>query len=64
MNINFDNGGYHFQLVPLYGFAIGYLYYHPSHEDIDIVDDDTEWSKHQVCLGIFAIIVTTWRDLD
>ena len=57
MTIQNGNKGYDIQFVPLFGFSVGYLYYHPSQED---VEDD--WHRHQILLGIFAILITTWTD--
>lgn len=57
MTIQNGNKGYDIQLVPLYGFAIGYIYYHPSQEE-----EEDEWHRHQILLGIFAILITTWTD--
>ena len=57
MNIQIGDKSYHFRIAPLFGLAIGYIYYEPEQEDID-----EEWDRHQILLGIFAIIITTWTD--
>tara|TARA_E500000318_G_C3392324_1_gene146456 strand:- start:70 stop:243 length:174 start_codon:yes stop_codon:yes gene_type:complete len=57
MNIQIGNKSYHFQIAPLFGLAIGYIYYEPEQEGLD-----EEWDRHQILLGIFALIITTWKN--
>lgn len=52
----------HFQLAPLYGLAAGYVFYTPTHEpDVEEVDEDEDYHRHQLMLFIFALIVTVWK---
>ena len=58
MIITNGNKNYDIQLVPLHGFAVGYLYYHPAQEG----DDEEEWSRHQLLFGLFGLLITVWKN--
>jgi hypothetical protein len=62
MIINFGNTQIHFQFVPTYGFALGYLFYNPLQEpDTDEIDEDDYYERHTLLLTLFALIVTVWK---
>tara|TARA_R100000734_G_C3287699_1_gene80084 strand:+ start:585 stop:725 length:141 start_codon:yes stop_codon:yes gene_type:complete len=43
----------------LSGFALGYIYYNPYQEYEEV---DVYYEKHQICLLIFAIVITVWKE--
>jgi hypothetical protein len=52
----------HFQFVPTYGLALGYLFYNPLQEpDTDEIDEDDYFERHTLLLTLFALIVTVWK---
>jgi hypothetical protein len=62
MIINFGNTQMHFQFVPTYGLALGYLFYNPLQEpDADEIDEEDYFERHTVLLTLFALIVTVWK---
>lgn len=62
MIINFGNTQMHFQFVPTYGLALGYLFYNPLQEpDTDELDEEDYFERHTVLLTLFALIVTVWK---
>lgn len=62
MIINFGNTQMHFQFVPTYGLALGYLFYNPLQEpDTDEIDEEDYFERHTVLLTLFALIVTVWK---
>lgn len=57
-------GGYnlHFQISPLFGISLGYIFYSPHHEpDLEEIDEEDDYSRHQLMLLFFALIVTVWK---
>jgi len=63
MIIQFGSYNLHFQLAPLYGVSVGYLFYTPHHEPDYNIDEEEEedYQRHQLMLFIFALIVTVWK---
>jgi len=62
MIINFGNTQMHFQFVPTYGLALGYLFYNPLQEpDTDELDEEDYFERHTLLLTLFALIVTVWK---
>jgi len=62
MIIQFGSYNLHFQLAPLYGVSVGYLFYTPHHEpDYNIDEEEEDYQRHQLMLFIFALIVTVWK---
>lgn len=62
MIIQIGNYNLHFQLAPLFGVSLGYLFYSPYQEpDVEELDEDEEYQRHQLMLLIFALIVTVWK---
>ncbi len=52
----------HIQLVPAYGFGLGYLYYNPLLEpDTDEIDEEDYFERHTVLITFFALIVSVWK---
>lgn len=52
----------HFQFAPIFGISLGYIFYTPLHEpDIDEIDEEDDYSRHQLMFLIFALIVTVWK---
>jgi hypothetical protein len=51
----------HWQIVPLQGCALGYLYWNTTlEEDYEEGEDFVE--RHQFMFLVFAIILTRWED--
>lgn len=62
MTITIGNYNLHFQLAPLYGLAAGYVFYAPTHEpDVEEIDEDEDYQRHQLMFIFFALIVTVWK---
>jgi hypothetical protein len=61
MTIQIGDYNLHFQLAPLHGISVGYIYYAPDLEED--FDEETEdyYSRHQVLLLLFALIVNVWK---
>lgn len=61
MTITIGNYNLHFQLAPLYGIALGYIYYAPDlEEDFDYEEEDN-YGRHQLLFVFFALIVDVWK---
>jgi hypothetical protein len=60
MNINIGNTDLHFQVAPLYGVGLGYIYYDPE-LDQEEVEEEEYFQRHQFLFLIFALIVTVWK---
>jgi hypothetical protein len=62
MNLSFSNLNLNFQIIPLYGLAIGLLYYDPNLEpEIEPVDTDDFYSQITVMALFFGFHITVWR---
>lgn len=60
MNINIGNTDLNFQIAPLYGVGVGYIYYDPE-LDQEEVEEEEYFQRHQFLFLIFALIVTVWK---
>ena len=60
MNINIGNTDFNFQVAPLYGVGLGYIYYDPE-LDQEEVEEEEYFQRHQFLFLIFALIVTVWK---
>lgn len=61
MNINIGNIDLNFQVAPLYGVGVGYIYFDPNLEEEEAVDDDEYFQRHQFLFLVFALIITVWK---
>lgn len=61
MNIQIGSYNAHFQIVPLFGIALGYLYYTPEQEEDFDIEEEDNYSRHQVLFLLFALVVTVWK---
>jgi hypothetical protein len=61
MTISFGNYNLHFQLAPLYGVAMGYIYYAPDLEDDFDSEEEDNYGRHQLLFLFVALIVDVWK---
>jgi len=55
---------WHFQIIPIYGFAIGLLYYNPNLEpnQNQIVDDENYYEQITIMLVLIGLHITIWKE--
>ncbi len=62
INFNINNTQVNIQLVPIYGFSLGILYYNPNLEpDIENVDPEDYYDQITFIFFVFGIHITWFR---
>jgi Na+-transporting NADH:ubiquinone oxidoreductase subunit NqrC len=61
IHFNINNTVFNIQIIPVYGFGLGILYYNPNLEpDLDPVSTEEYYEQITVMLFFFGFHITWW----
>jgi len=62
INFNINNTVFNIQLIPIYGFSAGILYYNPNLEpDLEPVDEDEYYEQLSIMILFFGFNITWFK---
>jgi len=62
INFNINNTVFNIQLIPIYGFCAGILYYNPNLEpDLEPVDEDEYYEQLSIMILFFGFNITWFK---